>query len=59
MPSLRSMTDLCKSNNKFTWEKVKDLLQEILESLNVDVTWADCEECLDRCLRKIKPVLQK
>jgi hypothetical protein len=59
VPTLRLMTDLCKSNNKFTWEEVKDQLQEIMESLNVDVTWADCEERLDRYMRKIEPVLEK
>jgi hypothetical protein len=59
VPTLRLMTELCKSNNKFTWEEVKDQLQEIMKSLLVDVTWADCEERLDRYMRKIEPVLEK
>jgi hypothetical protein len=59
VPTLRLVTDLCKSNNKFTWGEVKDQLQEIMKSLNVDVTWADCEERLDRYLRKVEPVLKK
>ncbi|MDD4651203.1 MAG: hypothetical protein PHQ34_03130 [Methanothrix sp.] len=59
VPTLRLMTDLCKSNNKLTWSEVKEQLQEIMKSLNVDVTWADCEERLDRYLGKIEPVLKK
>jgi hypothetical protein len=59
VPTLRLMTELCKSENKFTWAEVKDQLQEIMKCLSVDVTWAECEERLDRYMRKIKPVLEK
>ncbi len=58
VPTLRLMTDLCKSNNKYTWEEVRDQLQEIMKGLNVDVTWLECEERLDRYMKKIKPVLE-
>jgi len=59
VPTLRLMTDLCKSKNKYSWEEVKAQLQEIMKSLNVDVTWEECEERLERYLKKIEPVLEK
>jgi len=59
VPTLRLMTDLCKSKNKYSWEEVKAQLQEIMKSLNVDVTWKECEERLERYLKKIEPVLEK
>lgn len=58
VPTLRLMTDLCESNNKYSWEEVKDQLVDIMKSLNVDVTWKECEERLDRYMKKIEPVLE-
>ncbi|MDD2755203.1 MAG: hypothetical protein PHS80_06700 [Methanothrix sp.] len=58
VPTLRLMTELCKSNNKYTWAEVKDQLQDIMLSLNVDVTWDECEERLERYMKKIEPVLE-
>jgi hypothetical protein len=57
--TLRLMTDLCKSKNKYTWEEVKVQLQEIMKSLNVDVTWEECEARLEIYLKKIAPVMEK
>ncbi len=57
--TLRLMTDLCKSKNKYSWEEVKVQLQEIMKSLNVDVTWEECEARLERYLKKIAPVMEK
>jgi len=58
VPTLRLMTDLCKSNNKYSWDEVKAQLQDIMKSLNVDVTWDECEERLERYMKKIEPVLE-
>lgn len=57
VPTLRLMTDLCPSEKKYTWNEVKAQLQEIMRGLNVDVTWRECEERLEKYLKKIKPVL--
>ncbi|MDD4162113.1 MAG: hypothetical protein PHW87_06490 [Methanothrix sp.] len=56
--TLRLMTDLCPSEKKYSWEEVKVQLQEIMMSLNVDVTWEECEERLERYLKKIAPVMK-
>ena len=57
--TLRLMTDLCQSKNKYSWEEVKTELQEIMKSLNVDVTWEECEERLERYMKKIAPIMEK
>jgi hypothetical protein len=57
VPTLRLMTDLCQSKNKYSWEEVRAELQEIMKSLNVDVTMEECEERLERYLKKVAPVL--
>jgi hypothetical protein len=57
--TLRLMTDLCQSKNKYSWEEVKVQLQEIMKSLEVDVTWEECEARLERYLKKIAPVMEK
>lgn len=59
VPTLRLMTDLCKSKNKYLWEDVKAQLQEIMKSLLVDVTWEECEARLERYLKKIAPVMEQ
>lgn len=53
VPTLRLMTDLCHSSNKYSWEEVKAQLQEIMISLQVDVTMKECEERLERYMKKI------
>ena len=58
VPTLRLMTDLCFSEKKYSWEEVKSQLQEIMMGLNVDVTWAECDERLERYLEKIAPILR-
>ncbi|MDD4093456.1 MAG: hypothetical protein PHF94_02440 [Methanothrix sp.] len=57
VPTLALMTDLCPSEKKYSWEEVKAELQEIMKGLKVDVTWSECEEQLERYLKKIEPVL--
>ncbi|MCK9440609.1 MAG: hypothetical protein M0Q13_04220 [Methanothrix sp.] len=59
VPTLRLMTDLCRSENKYSWVEVKAQLQEIMKSLNVDVTWDECEARLERYLKKIAPIMEK
>jgi len=56
VPTLRLMTDLCKGGNKYSWEEVKDQLQEIMALLNVEVNWDDCETHLERYMIKILPL---
>lgn len=53
VPTLRLMTDLCKGENKYSWEEVKDQLQEIMGLLNVEVNWDECEAHLKRYMDKI------
>jgi len=57
VPTLRLMTDLCQSKNKFSWEEVKLQLQEVMIQLQVDVDWADCERNLKRYLDDVAPVM--
>jgi hypothetical protein len=57
--TLRLMTDLCPSRNKYSWEEIRAELQKIMTSLNVDVTWEECEERLERYMKKIRPILEK
>lgn len=57
VPTLALMTDLCPSEKKYSWEEVKAELQEIMKGLKVDVTWRECEERLEKYLKKIEPVL--
>ncbi len=58
VPTLRLMTDLCKSENKYSWEEVVAQLQEIMTMLKVDVTWEECEARLTRYLEKVTPILE-
>jgi hypothetical protein len=58
VPTLRLMTDLCKGENKFSWEEVKDQLQEIMVLLNVDVNWEECEAHLKKYMDKISLLFQ-
>lgn len=53
VPTMRLLTDLCSSENKYSWEEVKLQLLEIMDRLRVDVTWDECEEKLERYMKKI------
>ena len=59
IPTLRLMTDLCQREDKYSWNEVKVLLQEIMQEMEVDVTWGECEERLERYLKKIEPLMYK
>lgn len=56
VPTLRLMTDLCVSKNKYSWEEVKDQLQEIMTLLNVEVNWEECEAHLRNYMDKVSPL---
>ncbi|VVB71537.1 Uncharacterised protein [uncultured archaeon] len=58
VPTLRLMTDFCKSEKKYSWEEVKSQLQEIMLTLEVDVSWKECEARLDHYLYKVAPLLE-
>ncbi|GEM_PF-232557 len=57
VPTLRLMTDLCLSANKYSWQDVKAQLQEVIRVLRIDVTWEECEERLDRYMNKVGRVM--
>jgi len=57
VPTLRLMTDLCQREEKYSWDEVKVQLQEIMQEMQVDVTWEECEERLDRYMKKIRPLM--
>jgi hypothetical protein len=59
VPTLRLLTDLCQSEKKYTWSEVKEQLQDIMKGLDVDVTWMECEERLQRYLMKIEPIMSQ
>lgn len=54
VPTLRLLTDLCHSENKYSWEEMKLQLVEIMDQLHVDVTWKECEEKLEKYMKKIE-----
>ena len=54
VPTLRLLTDLCHSENKYSWEEMKLQLMEIMDQLHVDVTWKECEEKLEKYMKKIE-----
>ena len=58
IPTLRLLTELCKSENKYTWEEVKAQLQHIMDALEVTATWEECEAYLERYLAKISIVVE-
>ena len=57
VPTLRLLTDLCRREDKYTWDEVKEELQGIMLEMKVDVTWEECEERLERYMKKIKPIM--
>ncbi len=58
IPTLRLLTELCKSENKYPWEEVKAQLQQIMDALRVEVTWKECDAYLERYLEKISDMLE-
>jgi hypothetical protein len=59
VPTLRLMTDLCPSEKKYSWEEVKSQLQDIMKGLNVDATMAECDERLERYLKRTASILER
>jgi hypothetical protein len=57
VPTCRLLTELCKSEKKYSWEEVKSQLQEIMEALDVPVDWEECEAHLQRYMEKVGPLL--
>jgi hypothetical protein len=57
VPTCLLLTELCKSENKYSWEEVKSQLQEIMEMLDVPVDWEECESHLQRYMKKVGPLL--
>jgi hypothetical protein len=58
IPTLKLLTELCKSKNKYTWDEVKAQLQLIMDALEVTATWEECEAYLERYLAKISNVVE-
>jgi hypothetical protein len=57
VPTCRLLTELCKSEKKYSWEEVRSQLQEIMEMLDVPVDWEECEAHLQRYMKKVGPLL--
>ncbi len=57
VPTLLLLTDLCGKEDKYSWEEVKAELQGIMQEMGVDVTWVECEERLERYMKKIMPLM--
>jgi hypothetical protein len=58
VPTLRLLTELCRSQNKYTWDQVKVQLQEIMIEMEVDVEWEVCDAYMERYLEKVSGVLE-
>ena len=58
VPTLRLLTELCRSENKYTWDQVKVQLQEIMAEINVDVEWKVCDEYMEGYLAKVSGILE-
>lgn len=58
VPTLRLLTELCRSENKYTWDQVKVQLQEIMAEINVDVEWVVCDEYMEGYLAKVSGILE-
>ena len=58
IPTLRLFTELCKSENKYSWEEVKSQLQHVMNILNVEVTWQECDTYLEGYLEKISDLIR-
>ena len=58
VPTLRLLTELCRSENKYTWDQVKVQLQEIMTEIEVDVEWEVCDAYMEGYLEKVSGVLE-
>jgi hypothetical protein len=58
IPTLRLLTELCRSPNKYTWEQMKRQLQEIMAEVEVDVEWEVCDAYMEGYLAKVAEVLE-
>lgn len=58
VPTLRLLTELCRSENKYTWDQVKVQLQEIMAEIDVDVEWEVCDEYMEGYLAKVSGILE-
>jgi hypothetical protein len=58
VPTLRLLTELCRSENKYTWNQVKVQLQEIMAEIEVDVEWKVCDEYMEGYLAKVSGILK-
>ncbi len=57
VPTLRLLTELCTSENKYSWEEVKAQLQRIMDELGVEADWEGCEVYLDRYVERVSGIL--
>lgn len=57
IPTLRLLTELCKSENKYTWEEIKAQLQKIMDELEVDVSWEQCDAYMEKYIEKVSDVM--
>jgi hypothetical protein len=57
IPTLRLLTELCRSENKYTWEEVKTQLQQIMDELGVDITWEQCDTYMEKYLEKVSDLI--
>lgn len=58
IPTLRLLTELCRSENKYAWEQVKRELQEIMAEIEVDVEWEVCDAYMKGYLGKVAGILE-
>jgi hypothetical protein len=58
IPTLRLLTELCRSLNKYTWEQVKGQLQEIMAEVEVDVEWEVCDAYMKGYLANVSGILE-
>ena len=57
IPTLRLLTELCRSENKYTWEEVKAELQQIMDELEVDIAWELCDTYMEKYMEKVSGLI--
>jgi hypothetical protein len=58
IPTLRLLTELCRSENKYPWHEVKLQLQRVMDELGVEANWEECDAYLEGYLSKVSGVLE-
>lgn len=58
IPTLFILTELCKSEKKYSWEEVKSQLTQIMRALGVEDTWTECDEYLQKYRSKVAVFLE-